>query len=93
MKNEYPVTSNQVSETEEQVIRATHKGEWTPEGTDIKIECYVLENGERVFSLRGTARTMGLKGGGATALPRMLSANYLQDYLSNDIKNWLNETH
>jgi len=86
-------TSNELHETQVQVIQATHKGEWTPVGTDINIECYVLENGERVFSLRGTARTMGLKGGGALALPRMLSANYLQSYLSQDIKNWLQETN
>lgn len=78
--------------TEIKIVQATHKGEWTPKDTDIKIECYVLENGERVFSLRGTARTMGLKGGGALALPRMLSANYIQDYLSDDIKDWLNDT-
>ncbi|AIC93067.1 P63C domain-containing protein [Shouchella lehensis] len=75
-----------------EVIRATHKGEWMPMSTDIKVECYVLENGERVFSLRGTARTLGLKGGGALALPRMLGANYIQEYLSEDLKSWLIET-
>jgi hypothetical protein len=83
----------EMNETQVQVIQATHKGEWTPTGTDINIECYVLENGERVFSLRGTARTMGLKGGGALALPRMLSANYIQEYLSDDIKKWLQKTN
>jgi len=74
------------------IINATHKGEWTPKGTNINIECYVLENSERVLSLRGTARTMGLKGGGATALPRMLSNNYIQGYLSEDLKKWLDDT-
>lgn len=44
-----------MNESQVQVIKATHKGEWTPAGTDINIECYVLQNGERVFSLRGTA--------------------------------------
>ncbi|PED07207.1 P63C domain-containing protein [Bacillus pseudomycoides] len=83
----------ELKETQVQVIQATHKGDWNPVGTDIKIECYVLENGERVFSLRGTARTMGLKGGGALALPRMLSASYLQKYLSEDLKIWLKETN
>ncbi|WP_336046018.1 P63C domain-containing protein [Solibacillus ferritrahens] len=81
-----------IQEKNVEIIQATHKGEWTPNGTDINIECYVLENGERVFSLRGTARTMGLKGGGALALPRMLNANYIQDYLSEDLKTWLEET-
>lgn len=75
-----------------EIIKATHKGEWRPNGTDINIECYVLENGERVFSLRGTARTLELKGGGALALPRMLTANYIQDYLSEDLKVWLENT-
>ncbi|QFY73642.1 hypothetical protein CEQ83_14295 [Priestia megaterium] len=86
------LTSEDFVETDVQIIQATHKGEWNPSGTDINIECYVLENGERVFSLRGTARTMGLKGGGALALPRMLSANYIQDYLSKDLKRWMQET-
>ncbi|WP_240687553.1 hypothetical protein [Bacillus sp. SYJ] len=88
-----PSNLDELKETQVQVIQATHKGDWTPTGTDIKIECYVLENGERVFSLRGTARTMGLKDGGALALPRMLSANYLQKYLSKDLKEWLSETN
>lgn len=93
MKEYNSLTSDDIVETDVQVIQATHKGEWTPSGTDINIECYVLENGERVFSLRGTARTMGLKGGGALALPRMLSANYIQDYLSEEIKKWMQETN
>jgi len=87
------LSANEIEETSTKVFQATHKGEWTPDGTDINIECYVLDNGERVFSLRGTARTMGLKGGGALALPRMLSANYIQDYLSEDIKKWMRETN
>lgn len=82
-----------ISKSHEHVFRATHKGEWNPSGTDITIECYVLENDERVLSLRGTARTMNLKGGGALALPRMLSANYIQSYLSEDLKQWLRDTN
>lgn len=93
MGEENNLTQDNIVETEVQIIQATHKGDWNPSGTDINIECYVLENGERVFSLRGTARTMGLKGGGALALPRMLSANYIQDYLSEDIKRWMKETN
>ncbi|MDY7224511.1 P63C domain-containing protein [Halalkalibacterium halodurans] len=74
------------------VIRATHKGDWVPTGTDLLIECYVLENQERVFSLRGTARTMGLKGNGAGALQRLLKSNYIRDYLSADLKQWVKDT-
>lgn len=74
------------------VIQATHKGDWNPPGTDITIECYVLENKERVLSLRGTKRTMGLKGGGALALPRMLKAKYIEPYLSDELKEWLDNT-
>ena len=93
MEEQNTSKTNHLIETDGLVLQATHKGEWNPSGTDIKIECYVLENGERVFSLRGTARTMGLKGGGALALPRMLSANYIQSYLSEDIKRWMHETN
>lgn len=32
---------------------------------DIKIECYVMDNEERVLSLRGAARTIGLTGNGS----------------------------
>ena len=74
------------------VLQATHKGDWQPPGTDITIECYVLENKERVLSLRGTKRTMGLKGGGALALPRMLKAKYIEPYLSEELKQWLKDT-
>jgi len=75
-----------------EVSIATHKGEWVPKNTNIKIECYVLENGERVLSLRGTARTLGLRGGGGAALPRMLSSNYIQKYLSEDLNQWISDT-
>lgn len=92
MPNKNNEISNLSTVSEMPVLHATHKGKWIPSGTDIHIECYVLENGERVFSLRGTARTMGLKGGGALALPRMLSANYIQSYLSEDLKTWLLDT-
>ncbi|WP_255292189.1 P63C domain-containing protein [Bacillus thuringiensis] len=34
---------------------------------------------------------MGLKGGGALALPRMLKSEYIQEYLSFDLKNWLQQ--
>lgn len=72
--------------------RATHSGNWTIEnadGTEIQITCYVMDNSERVLSLRGASRTMGLVGGGSTALARNLNAKWLAPYLSEGLRQWL----
>lgn len=60
---------------------------------DISIDCYVTEDGQRLMSLRGTARALGLSGSGSVALVRNLNANYLQPYLSDDLKKWLSKAN
>ena len=60
---------------------------------DISIDCYVTEDSQRLMSLRGTARALGLSGSGSVALVRNLNANYLQPYLSDDLKNWLSKAN
>ena len=67
-------------------------GKWEI-GKDISIDCYVTENGRRLLSLRGTARAMGLSGSGSVALVRNLNSNYLQPYLSNELKEWLKKAN
>ena len=54
-----------------EIPKATHSGTWViDEENDIKIECYVMDNKERVLSLRGAARGIGIKGNGSQALTR-----------------------
>lgn len=70
--------------------KVTHYGTWVlDEEKDIKIECYVMDNGERVLSLRGAARTIGLSGNGSQALARNLSAQWISPYLSDKLRDWL----
>ncbi|MCI5678896.1 MAG: P63C domain-containing protein [Bacteroidales bacterium] len=70
--------------------RATHTGTWEIDSEkNIKVECYVMDNGERVLSLRGAARTMGLSGGGSQALTRNLNTQWISPYLSDSLKDWL----
>lgn len=68
--------------------RATHSGTWRI-GNGLEIECYVMDNKERVFSLRGAAKSMGLAGGGGIALKRNLNAAFLSPYLSDELKDWI----
>lgn len=63
--------------------KATHYGVWIlNEEKDVKIECYVMDTRERVLSLRGAARTMGLVGNGSQALARNLNAQWIAPFLS-----------
>lgn len=70
--------------------RATHAGKWIiDEENGLELQCYVMDNGERVLSLRGASKSMGLLGGGSGALVRNLNAKWLSPYLSEDLRNWL----
>lgn len=70
--------------------KATHYGTWMlDKEKDIKIECYVMDNEERVLSLRGAARTIGLTGNGSQALTRNLNTQWIAPYLSEKLKDWL----
>lgn len=65
-------------------------GKWViDKDNNISIDCYVTDNERRLLSLRGTARAMGLTGGGSVALIRNLKRDYLQPYLSEDLKEWV----
>ena len=72
--------------------RATHSGVLTisnDNGDVFEVQCFVMDNGERVLSLRGTSKAMGLVGAGSTALVRNLNTNWLSPYLSDDLRDWL----
>lgn len=72
--------------------KATHSGTWQI-SNNIGIECYVMDNGERVLSLRGTAKSMGLAGGGSGALVRNLNSKWISSYLSDDLRDWLEKAN
>jgi hypothetical protein len=75
-------------------LKATHYGELNLNG--FSISCAVLEDGRRVFSERSLANAFGIKGGGSywkkkkeqgAVLPEYLSAGYLKDLISNELKD------
>lgn len=72
--------------------KATHNGTWEI-NENIKIECYVMDNKERVLSARGTAKAMGLAGGGGTALIRSLNYVWISPFLSDSLRDWLSKAN
>jgi len=72
------------------IPKVKHSGNWIiDKENDLSVLCYVMDNNERVLSLRGTSRAMGLVGGGSTALVRNLGAKWISPYLSDKLKEWL----
>lgn len=76
----------------EHVPKATHSGTWKI-GENLSIKCYVMDNKERVLSLRGAAQSMGLVGGGSMALVRNLNSQWISPYLSDDLRDWLEKAN
>jgi len=75
-----------------QISKITHKGLWNiDKENNISIECYVTNDQRRFLSLRGTARTLGLKGAGSTAISRNLKSKWIQPYLSEKLTKWLSD--
>lgn len=75
-----------------QMNMVIYKGDWLIDKEDnIVIECYVTKDKKRFLSLRGTARVLELKGAGSTAIARNLKSQWLQPYLSDGLKKWLEE--
>ena len=50
------------------LIKATHQGKMLV--GDLDLDCYVLEDGRRVFHKRGMARALGMKSGGGNVFLR-----------------------
>lgn len=75
-------------------IKVITYGQWEiDKDNDIYIDCYVTDDGKRLLSLRGTARAMGLSGSGSVALLRNLNSNYLQPYLTDELKLWIDKAN
>lgn len=74
----------------EKLPRATHSGTWViDDERAIAVQCYVMDNGDRVLSLRGASRAMGLSEKSSATLVRNLSANWIGPYLSDPLREWL----
>ena len=58
-------------------------------GEEVDVQCYVIDNGERVLSLRESARSMGLTGADSNAVVRNPHIKWIDPYLSEDLKQWL----
>lgn len=74
------------------IPKATHSGTWKI-GDNAEIECYVMDTKERVLSLRGAAKSMGLVGGGGVALMRNLNSQWISPYLSDGLRDWLEKAN
>ena len=65
-------------------VQATHRG-FMRMG-DVDIECYVLEDGRRVFHKRGIAKAIGLKSEGGSAFLKTMSRKGLGRKISEELR-------
>lgn len=73
------------------LLKATHSG--VLEIADLKISCYVLEDGTRILSQRGLNEVFGLTHGGGVQgardggqkMPRFIGLKALEPYVSDDL--------
>jgi P63C domain len=68
-------------------LEATHRGILPIGG--LQLECYVLEDGRRVFAKRGMARAIGLKSEGGNAFLKTLGGKKLGSEISEDLREKL----
>ena len=75
-----------------QLPKATHQGQMMV--GDLELDCYVLEDGRRVFNKRGMARALGLKSEGGNAFMKTMQrkglGSALPEKLQEKIQNPLN---
>lgn len=68
-------------------VKATHRGILAIGG--LQLECYVLEDGRRVFAKRGMARAIGLKSEGGNAFLKTLSGKKVGSEIPDDLREKL----
>jgi hypothetical protein len=66
-----------------ELVSATHKGILPIGG--LQLECYVLEDGRRVFHKRGMAKALGLKSEGGNAFMKTLGGKNLGSEVTKDL--------
>lgn len=67
-----------------QVPLATHQGKMALGG--LELDCYVLEDGRRVFHKRGMAKALGMKSGGGNVFLRAMQRKGLGSELSLELQ-------
>lgn len=86
------VKDDEGSDGEIALPKATHQGQMTV--GDLNLDCYVLEDGRRLFHKRGMARALGLKSEGGNAFIRSMTrkgiGSELGDKLAERIANPVN---
>jgi len=65
------------------LIRATHRGILPIGG--LQLDCYVLEDGKKVFHKRGMARALGLKSEGGNAFMKTLGGKKLGSEIDREL--------
>jgi P63C domain len=65
------------------MLRATHQGSMTV--GDLPLDCYVLEDGRRVFHKRGMAKALAMKSGGGNVFLRAMQRKGLGSELSQKL--------
>lgn len=85
MVGKEPVSGNAALDGEELtgLVSATHKGILPIGG--LQLECYVLEDGRRVFHKRGMAKALGLKSEGGNAFMKTLGGKKLGSEVVEDL--------
>lgn len=72
--------------------KATHQGKMAV--GDLQLDCYVLEDGRRLFHKRGMAKALGMKSGGGNVFMRAMQrkglGSELDRKLINEIENPIN---
>lgn len=80
------------SEDGMELPKATHQGKMLV--GDLELDCYVLEDGRRVFHKRGMARSLGMKSGGGNVFMRAMQrkglGSALDEKLAHEIQNPIN---
>ena len=71
----------------EKHLEATHRGILPIGG--LQLECYVLDDGRRVFAKRGMARAIGLKSEGGNAFLKTLGGKKLGSEITDDLREKL----
>lgn len=72
-----------IMDSDVELPKATHQGKMAVGG--LELDCYVLEDGRRVFHKRGMARALGMKSGGGNVFMRAMQRKGLGSALDTKL--------
>lgn len=82
------VAANPIDPNEIEIPHATHQGQM-PIG-DLLLDCYVLDDGRRVFHKRGMAKALGMKSEGGNAFMKVMSRKGIGSALPEILREKIN---